>query len=54
MLTVQWNKPPAQLQVGTDTKHDNSVVKPSAQTQVGIDPKYNLRRFIKPPAKLDL
>ena len=48
------DEPPAQPQVGTDTKHDNSVVKPPAQTQVGIDPKYNLRRFIKPTAKLDL
>ena len=48
------DKPPAQPQVGNDTKHDNSVVKPPAQIQIGIDPRYNLRQFIKPPAKLDL
>ena len=36
------DKSPAQAQVGTEAKHDDSVVKPSAQFQTGTNTKYNL------------
>ena len=48
------DKPTAQAQVGTETKHDNSVFKPSAQFQTGTNTKNDLKRSIKPPTKLDL
>ena len=48
------DKPPAQPQVGTETKLDHSLLKSSAQFQIVNDTKYTLRRSIKPPTKLDL